>query len=194
MCIHNAITQAWPPVLLAKFGLTPVSASLLGAPLIDECYANLECRVADTRLKNRYIFFVLEVVAAWIDPACKEPRTIHHRGHGNFAVTGEPFKLPVEDEVGRPAARRPFRRDRLGDHIPRRVLLQSDLRTPAPIQPTGAPRTNTTAPSSLPSFDVTHAPAAASTRPRGFQRETGSRHRDGFGLGVGDRRPEHLLE
>ncbi len=77
----------------ARFDLTPVPASLVGAPLIDECYANLECRVADTRMKNRYNFFVLEVVAAWVNPTCREPRTIHHRGHGNFAVAGEPFKL-----------------------------------------------------------------------------------------------------
>jgi flavin reductase (DIM6/NTAB) family NADH-FMN oxidoreductase RutF len=77
----------------ARFGLTPVPASMVGAPLIEECYANLECRVADTRLKNRYNFFVLEVVAAWVNPSCREPRTIHHRGHGHFAVAGEPFQL-----------------------------------------------------------------------------------------------------
>ena len=61
----------------AAFGLTPVPATRVAAPLVDECYANLECRVADTRLVNRYDFFVLEVVQAWIDPACREPRTLH---------------------------------------------------------------------------------------------------------------------
>lgn len=76
------------------FGLTPLPAAKVEAPLIDECYANLECRVYDTRLVNRYNFFVLEVVKAWIDPACKEPRTIHHRGYGTFAVAGETIKLP----------------------------------------------------------------------------------------------------
>ena len=76
------------------FGLTPVSATLVGAPLIAECYANLECRVVDTRLMNRYSFFVLEVVKAWIDPACKDPRTLHHRGRGAFMVAGETIKLP----------------------------------------------------------------------------------------------------
>ncbi|MBK5206376.1 MAG: flavin reductase family protein, partial [Polaromonas sp.] len=39
-----------------SFGLTPEPASLVGAPLIAECYANLECRVIDTRLMNRYNF------------------------------------------------------------------------------------------------------------------------------------------
>jgi flavin reductase (DIM6/NTAB) family NADH-FMN oxidoreductase RutF len=77
----------------ARFGLTKASASLIAAPLIAECYANLECRVVDTRLKNRYNFFVLEVVKAWVDPSCKAPRTLHHRGYGTFMVAGETLKL-----------------------------------------------------------------------------------------------------
>lgn len=77
----------------AKFGLTQAPASLIAAPLIAECYANLECRVVDTRLKNRYNFFVMEVVKAWIDPACRAPRTLHHRGHGAFMVAGDTIKL-----------------------------------------------------------------------------------------------------
>lgn len=76
------------------FGLTPQPASLVAAPLIAECYANLECRVADTRMVNRYNFFVLEVVKAWIDPTVREPRTLHHRGRGQFMVAGETIKLP----------------------------------------------------------------------------------------------------
>jgi len=52
----------------AVFGLTPVAAQRVQAPLIDECYANLECKVVDTRMVNKYCFFVLEVVKAWIDP------------------------------------------------------------------------------------------------------------------------------
>ncbi len=77
----------------AKFGLTPLPASQVAAPLVGECFANLECRVADTRLVNRYNFFVLEVVAAWIDPAVKVPRTLHHRGYGEFMVAGRTLKL-----------------------------------------------------------------------------------------------------
>lgn len=79
----------------ASFGLTPVAASLVEAPLIAECYASLECRVVDTRLVNRYNFFVLEVLKAWMDPARKDqPRTLHHRGHGAFMVAGETITLP----------------------------------------------------------------------------------------------------
>ena len=77
----------------AKFGLTPVEASQVKVPLIAECYASLECRVADTRLVNRYNFFVLEVVQAWVDTAVKKPQTLHHRGNGVFVVAGETVKL-----------------------------------------------------------------------------------------------------
>jgi flavin reductase (DIM6/NTAB) family NADH-FMN oxidoreductase RutF len=77
----------------AAFGLTPVPAESVAAPLIAECHANLECRVVDTRLVNRYNFFVLEVQLAWLDPDRKDPRTLHHRGHGAFMVAGETIKL-----------------------------------------------------------------------------------------------------
>lgn len=77
----------------AAFGLTPVPAALVSAPLVAECYANLECRVVDTRMVNRYNFFVLEVLKAWIDPARKDPRTLHHRGQGAFMVAGETIRL-----------------------------------------------------------------------------------------------------
>ena len=49
--------------------------------------------MADARLVNRYNFFVLEVQKAWLDPACKDPRTLHHRGRGSFMVAGETIKL-----------------------------------------------------------------------------------------------------
>jgi flavin reductase (DIM6/NTAB) family NADH-FMN oxidoreductase RutF len=78
----------------AAFGLTARPAALVKAPLIDECYANLECKVVDTRLVNQYNFFVLEVVKGWIDPSQKNPRTLHHRGKGVFMVAGETIKLP----------------------------------------------------------------------------------------------------
>jgi flavin reductase (DIM6/NTAB) family NADH-FMN oxidoreductase RutF len=76
-----------------KFGLTPKPAAKVGAPLIEECFANLECRVVDTRMVAKYCFFVLEVVAAWIDPSVKNPRTIHHLGNGHFMVAGERIRL-----------------------------------------------------------------------------------------------------
>lgn len=77
-----------------KFKLTPLPASQVAPPLIAECYANLECRVADTRMVNKYNFFVLEVVEAWTDTAMKNPRTLHHQGRGVFMVAGDTIKLP----------------------------------------------------------------------------------------------------
>ncbi len=77
----------------ARTKLTPVPASLVQAPLIAECFANLECRVADTRMVNKYNFFVLEVIKAWLDPTVKSPRTLHHRGKGEFMVAGDTLKL-----------------------------------------------------------------------------------------------------
>ena len=77
-----------------EFKLTPMRALHVSAPLIDECYANLECKVVDTRMLNKYNFFVLEVLKAWIDPAVKKPRTLHHQGKGVFMVAGETIKLP----------------------------------------------------------------------------------------------------
>ena len=76
-----------------RFGLPPVPAELVTPPLVAECFANLECKVADTHLVNKYNLFVLEVVKAWVDPAQKSPKTIHHRGYGKFAVDGEMIQL-----------------------------------------------------------------------------------------------------
>lgn len=75
------------------FNLTPKPAAQVPVPLIEECYANLECRVADTSMVELYGFFVLEVLKAWIDPAVKEPQTIHHLGHGRFMVAGKTITL-----------------------------------------------------------------------------------------------------
>ncbi len=75
------------------FDLTPVPASLIGAPLIRECFANLECKVVDTRLVRQYNIFVLEVLKAWIVPAKRRSKTLHHAGFGRFVVDGDLIKL-----------------------------------------------------------------------------------------------------
>lgn len=76
------------------FGLTAVRATGVAAPLIAECYANLECRVVDTGFVRRYNFFVLEVQRAWLDRSFKDPRTLHHRGWGAFMTAGRTVRLP----------------------------------------------------------------------------------------------------
>ena len=79
---------------IRKYGLTLQPAAKVEAPMIVECYANLECRVADPRMVESYCFFVLQVAQAWIDPRIKWPRTMHHRGWGEFMVAGKRLKLP----------------------------------------------------------------------------------------------------
>ncbi len=76
------------------FGLTPLPARRVKPPLVAECYANLECRIVDTRMVSRYCFFVLEVIQAWLDSSAKDPRTLHHRGRGAFMVAGRTIRLP----------------------------------------------------------------------------------------------------
>ncbi len=75
------------------FGLTPSPAARVAPPLVEECFANLECKVIDTRMVNAYGIFILEAVKAWIDPKQKNPKTIHHRGYGEFAVDGPTIRL-----------------------------------------------------------------------------------------------------
>jgi flavin reductase (DIM6/NTAB) family NADH-FMN oxidoreductase RutF len=79
-----------------RFALTPLDAGEVRAPLIAECFANLECRVVDTRMVNRYNLFILEVVRAWIGrrwSAERHPPTIHHRGRGRFTIDGKTVRL-----------------------------------------------------------------------------------------------------
>ena len=77
----------------ATFGLTPLKAAGVKAPLVAECFANLECRVVDRRLVKAYNLFILEVVKAWVDPRQKNPKTIHHHGYGRFVADGRAFTL-----------------------------------------------------------------------------------------------------
>lgn len=76
------------------YGLTPTPASRVRAPLVGECFAGLECRLIDETLVERYNFFVLEVLAAWIAPARTRARTLHHLGWGRFMVAGKTIALP----------------------------------------------------------------------------------------------------
>lgn len=73
----------------ASIGLTPKPAATVQAPLVAECWANLECRLVDTRLVPSRGLFIWEVGKAWIDPKRRQARTIHHLGYGDFMVAGE---------------------------------------------------------------------------------------------------------
>lgn len=70
----------------AKFKLTAVPGKVVNAPRIKECLANIECKVVD--LIQQHNVVVLEAVAASVDPARKEKRTLHAVGDGTFVVDG----------------------------------------------------------------------------------------------------------
>ena len=77
----------------ARFKLTAASAERVKAPLIAECFANLECKLVDGRLRDKYNFFIFEVVKAHAPAAPKYPKTIHYRGGGQFMVSGRALDL-----------------------------------------------------------------------------------------------------
>lgn len=77
----------------AKFKLTALPGEKVAAPLIDECYANFECRLADGSLIRKYGFFIWEVVKAHVARAPKYPRTLHYRGDGVFMLSGRHLNL-----------------------------------------------------------------------------------------------------
>jgi flavin reductase (DIM6/NTAB) family NADH-FMN oxidoreductase RutF len=70
------------------FALTPKPGTHVRAPLIEECYANFECRLADAGWVKKYNLFVFEVVKAHVATAPKFPKTIHYRGDGAFMISG----------------------------------------------------------------------------------------------------------
>jgi flavin reductase (DIM6/NTAB) family NADH-FMN oxidoreductase RutF len=72
-----------------KFRLTAEPAQEVGAPLIAECHANLECKLKDDRLVNQYNFFIFEVVKAHVARRPKYPQTLHYTGDGVFMVAGK---------------------------------------------------------------------------------------------------------
>ncbi|MDR0721017.1 MAG: flavin reductase [Treponema sp.] len=69
--------------------MTPLKGELVNAPLIKECYANIECRVVDYIKKHG--IFVLDAVAAWVDEKRGEKRLFHAIGDGRFTADGEKF-------------------------------------------------------------------------------------------------------
>jgi len=71
------------------FKLTADQAEQVKAPLIRECYANLECKLADGSLIDKYNFFIFEVVKAHVATSPKHPETLHYTGDGVFMVSGK---------------------------------------------------------------------------------------------------------
>ena len=101
-CVINLPTTALPAVVVRvgnttgakidkfeKFGLTAETATRVGAPMIAECHASFECRLADDALIGKYNFFIFEVVKAHVARSPKHPETLHYTGDGVFMVSGK---------------------------------------------------------------------------------------------------------
>ena len=91
----------------AHAGLGTFPASQIGAPLVRDCTAWLECKVIpEQHNQKRYDLFVAEVVAAWADPAVfsegrwhfpdSARKTIHYQAGGSFFETGKVVECPNE--------------------------------------------------------------------------------------------------
>ena len=76
-----------------KFKLTAIAADKVMAPMIGECYANLECKLVEDSLREKYNFFIFEVVKAHAPTRPKYPKTVHYRGDGQFMVAGHSLNL-----------------------------------------------------------------------------------------------------
>ena len=112
---------------LAKFDLRTSQADKVKAPLLDNCHANFECRLADARLVNKYNFFIFEVIKAHVAPVPKHPETLHYTGDGEFVVAGKavsrrskfrPEYLGTVGQSSRSAASGVYRDDQLPCVLP----------------------------------------------------------------------------
>ncbi|MDR1941989.1 MAG: flavin reductase family protein [Endomicrobium sp.] len=82
-----------------KFKLTAAKSKYVKAPLIKECYVNIECKVCDYVKKHN--IFALKGVNAWIDDKKKDKRLIHAVGDGTFILDGEKlnYKKIMKDKL-----------------------------------------------------------------------------------------------
>ena len=70
-----------------KYKLTPLKAENVCAPLIKECYANIECRIVEHI--RRHNIFILDGLTAWVDNTRTEKRFFHAVGDGRFITDGK---------------------------------------------------------------------------------------------------------
>ena len=74
-----------------KFKLTKLDAEKVQAPLIEECVANLECKVID--FVKKYGLIILEVINVWENKDIKDSKFFHAFGDGTFVTDGERMNL-----------------------------------------------------------------------------------------------------
>ncbi len=83
-----------------KYNLTKGKASKVQAPLIKECFANIECKLYETKMIKEYNLFIFEVVKAHIAISPKYPKTFHYMGEGEFMLSGKHVNLRKKFKKG----------------------------------------------------------------------------------------------
>ncbi|MDP8216303.1 MAG: flavin reductase family protein [Candidatus Kaelpia imicola] len=81
-----------------KTGLTPTAADFIAAPLIEECFANIECKVCNMYNVGDHTLFIAEALRASADPKWFDGRflklddkgmeTLHHLGEDRYMISG----------------------------------------------------------------------------------------------------------
>ena len=77
----------------ARFRLARCASRVVAAPSLSDCLANLECKVADDTLVDRFNLFIFEVVAISFNDERAERRMLHHQGDGTFTLDGDTIDL-----------------------------------------------------------------------------------------------------
>ena len=80
----------------AETGLTPVKGDHVGAPLIQECVANLECRLAGQLTTGDHTVLAGEIVAAWVhDQPARLLCSIDRSGGYDFLLEKSGYRFGV---------------------------------------------------------------------------------------------------
>jgi len=80
----------------AETGLTPLPARYVKAPLIAECVANLECRVAGTLRTGDHTIFAGEILAVWVNENPKRVLCSIDESSGyDFLLEGRGYRFGV---------------------------------------------------------------------------------------------------
>ena len=74
-----------------KFKLNALKAEKVKSPLIEQCVANLECKLVD--VVEKYGLLILKVVNVWENKDIKDPKLFHAYGDGTFVKDGEKMNL-----------------------------------------------------------------------------------------------------
>src|SRR5450830_34211 len=73
----------------SRFGLATSAAGKVAAPLLDDCFVSLECKLYDDYLIDTYNYFIFEVVKAHAAASPRHPQTVHYTGDGEFMAVGQ---------------------------------------------------------------------------------------------------------